>query len=292
MPIKKGIILSGGNGTRLYPATHVISKQLLPIYDKPLIYYSISVLMLANIKDILIITNPHNIDSYKSLLKDGSQWGIKIKYQKQEKPNGLAEALILGENFLCNQPCALILGDNIFYGNDLSKILINASKTIENKSTIFAYNVKDPQRYGIVNFNKKLEAISIEEKPNKPKSSFAVTGLYFFDKYASSYAKTIKPSKRGELEITDLNNIYLNKKKLRVQILSRGIAWFDTGTPDSLLDASNYISNLEKRQGLKVSCPEEIAFNKKWIEKKEIQSLTKLYPSSDYIKYLRKLIKE
>ncbi len=290
MKLKKGIILSGGKGTRLYPATSSTSKQLLPIYDKPLIYYSISVLMLANIREILIITTPEDLNKYQRLLLDGSQWGIKIKYEVQQKPKGLAQALIIGEKFLNNHPCALILGDNIFYGNDLSEILLEAAMQTKKKSTIFAYYVKDPKRYGIVEFDKKLNVKSIKEKPQSPKSNYAVTGLYFYDKNASYFAKKIKPSKRGELEITDLNNIYLKNKNLKVKILSRGIAWFDTGTPDSMLDASNYIYNIEKRQGLKISCPEEIAYNKNWITKKQIVKLIRLYTSSDYIKYLKKII--
>ncbi len=290
MKLKKGIILSGGKGTRLYPATLSTSKQLLPIYDKPLIYYSISLLMLADIRQILIITTPEDLNKYKRLLNNGSQWGIKITYEVQEKPKGLAQALIIGEKFLNKEPCALVLGDNIFYGNDLIEILLNAAKQADKHSTIFAYNVKDPTRYGIVEFDKKFSVKNIKEKPKFPKSSYAVTGLYFYDKKASFYAKKIKPSKRGELEITDLNNIYLRKKKLKVKILSRGIAWFDTGTPDSMLDASNYIYNIEKRQGLKISCPEEIAYNKKWISYKKLNKLIRSYASSDYIKYLKKII--
>ncbi len=290
MKLKKGIILSGGKGTRLYPATLSTSKQLLPIYDKPLIYYSISLLMLADIRQILIITTPEDLNKYKRLLNNGSHWGIKITYEVQEKPKGLAQALIIGEKFLNKEPCALVLGDNIFYGNDLIEILLNAAKQADKHSTIFAYNVKDPTRYGIVEFDKKFSAKNIKEKPKFPKSSYAVTGLYFYDKNASFYAKKIKPSKRGELEITDLNNIYLKKKKLKVKILSRGIAWFDTGTPDSMLDASNYIYNIEKRQGLKISCPEEIAYNKKWISYKKLNKLIRSYASSDYIKYLKKII--
>ncbi len=290
MKVKKGIILSGGKGTRLYPATLSTSKQLLPIYDKPLIYYSISVLMLANIREILIITTPHDLNKYQKLLRNGSQWGIKINYSVQEEPKGLAQALIIGEKFLNKEPCALILGDNIFYGNDLTEIILDASKQTNKKSVIFAYYVKDPKRYGIVEFDRNFNAKTIKEKPRFPKSNYAVTGLYFYDKNASSYAKKIKPSKRGELEITDLNNVYLRNKNLKVKVLSRGIAWFDTGTPDAMLDATNYIYNIEKRQGLKISCPEEIAFNKKWISKKDLYKLIKSYASSDYIKYLKKII--
>ena len=239
---------------------------------------------------ILIITTPEDLNKYKRLLNNGTQWGIKITYEVQEKPKGLAQALIIGEKFLNKEPCALVLGDNIFYGNDLIEILLNAAKQADKHSTIFAYNVKDPTRYGIVEFDKKFSVKNIKEKPKFPKSSYAVTGLYFYDKKASFYAKKIKPSKRGELEITDLNNIYLKKKKLKVKILSRGIAWFDTGTPDSMLDASNYIYNIEKRQGLKISCPEEIAYNKKWISYKKLNKLIRSYASSDYIKYLKKII--
>ncbi len=290
MKVKKGIILSGGKGTRLYPATLSTSKQLLPIYDKPLIYYSISVLMLANIREILIITTPYDLKKYKKLLKNGSQWGLKISYAIQKQPKGLAQALIIGEKFLKKEPCALILGDNIFYGNDLTEILMDASKQTDKKSVIFAYYVKDPRRYGIVEFDKNLNAKTIKEKPKFPKSNYAITGLYFYDKEAPSFAKKIKMSKRGELEITDLNNIYLKNKNLKVKILSRGIAWFDTGTPDAMLDASNYIYNIEKRQGLKISCPEEIAYNKRWISKKNLNKLIKLYSSSDYINYLKQIL--
>lgn len=290
MILKKGIILSGGKGTRLYPVTSSTSKQLLPIYDKPLIYYSISVLMLANIREILLITTPEDLTKYKKLLKNGSQWGLKISYSIQEKPKGLAQALIIGEKFINKDPCALILGDNIFYGNDFTEILNDAAKQTTKYSTIFAYYVKDPKRYGIVEFDKKFNVKNIKEKPTNPKSNYAVTGLYFYDKNASRYAKRIKPSKRGELEITDLNNIYLKNHKLKVKILSRGIAWFDTGTPDSMLDASNYIYNIEKRQGLKISCPEEIAYNKKWISKSHLNKLFNSYTSSDYIKYLKRIV--
>jgi glucose-1-phosphate thymidylyltransferase len=266
---RKGIILAGGEGSRLAPITESISKQLIPIYDKPMVYYSLSVLMLSNIKDILVISTPSHIGLYKNLLGDGSKFGINISYEIQKKPGGLAEAFILGENFIGSSPVALILGDNLFYGNDFQKILLNASKN--KQATVFAYRVKDPQRFGVVEFDEAGNAISIEEKPQNPKSPYAVTGLYFYDNAVVKIAKSIKPSSRGELEITDINKVYLSKNNLKVEILRKGFAWLDTGTPESLIEASYYIYTLEKRQGVKVLCPEEIGYKNGWISKKKLQ---------------------
>ena len=256
----KGIILAGGSGTRLYPLTKAISKQLLPVYDKPMIYYPLSVLMLAGIKDILIISSPNDIESYKRLLDNGKQWGINLQYAIQPSPEGIAQAFIIGESYIGNDSCALILGDNIFYGHDFTKKISNFSNEITG-ATIFAYPVKDPQRYGVVEFDKNGVVKTIVEKPDNPKSRYAVTGLYFYDNAVIDIAKSIKPSGRGELEITDVNNIYLKNDKLNVIKLGRGIAWLDTGTPSSILEAACYMETMEKRQGLKVYCPEEIAFH-------------------------------
>lgn len=286
----KGIILAGGSGTRLYPVTLSISKQLLPVYDKPMVYYPISVLMLADIKDILIISTPHDIENYKKLLGDGSQFGINLNYSIQEKPNGLAQAFLIGENFIGDDNVVLILGDNIFYGPSFAKYLIETKKT-NSGATVFAYHVSDPNRFGIVNFNKNGKVLSIEEKPKKPKSNYAVTGLYFYNNKVVEYAKSLKFSRRGELEITDLNNIYLSKKKLKVKLLGRGFAWLDTGTHKSMMNATNFIQTVERRQGLKIACLEEISFNKKWINRENLQKLSKKYENNDYGKYLETIIK-
>ena len=283
--ITKGIILAGGSGIRLYPLTKVISKQLMPIYDKPMIYYPLSTLMLAGIKDILVITTPRDNESFKTLLGNGSQWGIKISYKVQPSPDGLAQAFIIGEKFINDEGCALILGDNIFYGHDLSKLVKNATQK-DDGATVFAYYVKDPERYGIVEFDKNRKAISLEEKPEKPKSNFAVTGLYFYDKNVVEYAKSIKPSARGELEITDLNKIYLEKGNLNVETLGRGYAWLDTGTHESLLQAASFVETVQDRQGLKIACPEEIAYNLGYINKDQLKELAKPLAKNEYGQYL------
>lgn len=287
---RKGIVLSGGSGTRLYPASQIISKQLLPVFDKPMIYYSLSVLMLADIREILLITTERDIDQYKTLLGNGSNWGISIEYSIQSQPNGLAEALIIGESFLNGRDSILILGDNIFYGNKFETLLKNADSK-KNGASIFAYRVKDASSFGVVDFDKNFVAKSIEEKPKNPKSNYAVTGLYFYDSTAPSLAKTLKPSKRGELEITDLNNLYLKNNMLFTQVFGRGYAWLDTGTHENLLEASLFISTIEKRQGLKILCPEEIAHKKKWITDAELEKIAKTYSNNDYGQYLYQLLK-
>lgn len=284
----KGIILAGGHGTRLYPVTHAVSKQLLPVYDKPMIYYPLSTLMLADIREILLISTPHDLPLYRKLLGDGGQWGIRMSYAPQPSPGGLAQAFIIGEDFINEQPCCLILGDNIFYGHDLSKLL-KLPDQHSSGASIFAYAVQDPQRYGVVEFDKNGKAISLEEKPEKPKSRYAVTGLYFYDAQAVAIARSLKPSKRGELEITDLNNVYLKRGQLSVITMGRGIAWLDTGTHDSLLDAASFIETLEKRQGLKVSCPEEIAYRKGYISGQELVKLGQAL-NNNYGKYLLQLV--
>ena len=286
---RKGIILAGGIGSRLYPLTQVISKQLLPVFDKPMIYYPLSTLMLAGIKEILIISTPQDLPKYKKLLKSGKQWGLKLSYIEQKKPNGIAEALILGKDFIKESPSCLILGDNIYHGNDLSNILKDAVND-KNNSTIFVYQVKDPERFGILSIDEKGNPKKITEKPKSPKSNLAITGLYFFPKGVSSRAKDLKPSKRGELEISELNQTYLNDKRLKVKILNRGFTWLDTGTFDSLLEASNFISLLQNRQNTIVACPEEIAFLNKWISKTEIKKALGDMQSS-YGEHLRNLIK-
>lgn len=284
----KGIILAGGNGTRLYPSTKVMSKQLMPVYDKPMIYYPLSVLMLAEIRDILIISTPHDLDRFKELLGDGSNFGIKLSYIVQEKPEGLAHAFVLAEEFLADHPACLILGDNIFYGNGLTEMLIEAQTG--HGATVFAYQVSDPERYGVVEFDQNKIAISLEEKPKHPKSNFAVTGIYFFDNNVVKYTKNIEHSTRGELEITDLNKIYLQKQQLNVITMQRGFAWLDTGTHNSMLEASNFIQTVEHRQGIKIACLEEIAHHKGWIDNEKIKSLLKGIGKSSYASYLRSIL--
>lgn len=287
--ITKGIVLAGGSGTRLYPLTKSTSKQLMPVYDKPMVYYPLTTLMLAGIKDILVITTPKDNRSFVDLLGDGSQWGINISYKIQPSPDGLAQAFILGEEFINGEGCALILGDNIFYGHNLSNLVKKAAMQDEG-ATVFAYYVKDPQRYGIVEFDKNRNAISLEEKPQEPKSNFAVTGLYFYDKNVVEYAKSIKPSARGELEITDLNKIYLEKKALRVETLGRGYAWLDTGTHESLLQAASFVETVQDRQGLKIACPEEIAFNLGYIDSVQLRKLAEPLRKNEYGKYLMAIV--
>jgi glucose-1-phosphate thymidylyltransferase len=288
---RKGLILAGGLGTRLYPVTHVISKQLLPVYDKPMIYYSLSTLMLSGIRDILLISTPEDISLFEALLKDGSQWGIDIQYCVQKSPDGIAQSLILGESFIGNHPSTLILGDNIFYGHDFHQLLLNA-KHREDGATIFTYHVQDPERYGVAEFNSKNQVISLEEKPIKSKSNYAVTGLYFYDEDVVEMAKSLKPSPRGELEITDLNRLYLDKNKLHVEVMGRGYAWLDTGTHESLLEASQFIATLENRQGLKVACPEEIAYRKKWIDANQLEKLASSLLKNSYGQYLIRILEE
>jgi glucose-1-phosphate thymidylyltransferase len=288
---RKGIILAGGAGARLHPLTQVVSKQLMPVYDKPMIYYPLSTLLIAGISEILIITTPEESQRFQDLLGDGSKWGIKLEYITQPSPDGLAQAFILGEDFIGDDSVTLILGDNIFYGHELQKSLMKASSKALG-ATVFGYHVNDPERYGVVDFDDDWKALSIEEKPKKAKSSYAVTGLYFYDNKVVELAKKIEPSQRGELEITDLNNLYLESGELNVQLMGRGSAWLDTGTIDSLLDASNFISAIEKRQGLKICCPEEIAFRKGFISKNQLIELAQPLVKSGYGKYLLKIAKE
>ena len=286
--LRKGIILAGGTGSRLFPLTNGVCKQLLPIYNKPMIYYPLSSLMLADIKDILIITTPEDIDKFKKLLGDGSQFGLTLNYISQSKPEGIAQAFILGEDFIKNSNVVLILGDNLFYGKDFINLMQSANQKKE--PTIFAYPVKDPERYGVVEFNEKKKVISIEEKPKNPKSNYAITGIYFYDNSVIKKAKSLKPSRRGELEITDLNLLYLKENILNVEIFGRGMAWLDTGTFDSLHDASSFIKSIENRQGLKVCCPEEIAWRKGWINDEDLLRLSRPIQKSGYGEYLISLL--
>ncbi len=288
---RKGIILAGGSGTRLYPITHVVSKQLLPIYDKPMIYYPLSTLMIAGIRDVLVISTPQDTPRFEAMLGDGSQWGMNLSYAVQPSPDGLAQAFLIGRDFIANDPSALVLGDNIFYGHDLAGQLEHADARTD-RATVFAYHVQDPERYGVVEFDREFRAISIEEKPVQPRSNYAVTGLYFYDNTVCDVAREIKPSARGELEITDVNLHYLKRGALDVEIMGRGYAWLDTGTHDSLIDAAQFVATLQKRQGLVICCPEEIAYRRQWIDAAQLQKLAAPLAKNRYGQYLLNLLSD